>query len=75
MLLFQVANPDVNLTLILPELIVAIAGVIVMIVDAFSSPRQRLVTGTLSLLSMLAAATATIWLWVARPSRPLHLTA
>ena len=47
MLLFQVANPDVNLTLILPELIVAIAGVIVMIVDAFSRPRQRLVTGTL----------------------------
>lgn len=67
MLLFQVANPDVNLTLILPELIVAIAGVIVMIVDAFSSPRQRLVTGTLSLLSMLAAAAATVWLWVARP--------
>ncbi len=67
MLLFQVANPDVNLTLILPELIVAIAGVIVMIVDAFSSPRQRLVTGTLSLLAMLAAAAATIWLWVARP--------
>jgi NADH-quinone oxidoreductase subunit N len=67
MLLFQVANPDVNLTLILPELIVAIAGVIVMIVDAFSSPRQRLVTSTLSLLSMLAAAAATIWLWVARP--------
>ena len=67
MLLFQVANPDVNLTLILPELIVAIAGVIVMIVDAFSNPRQRLVTGTLSLLAMLAAAAATIWLWVARP--------
>lgn len=67
MLLFQVANPDVNLTLILPELIVALAGVIVMIVDAFSHPRQRLVTGTLSLLSMLAAAAATIWLWVARP--------
>ena len=38
-----------------------------MIVDAFSSPRQRLVTGTLSLLAMLAAAAATIWLWVARP--------
>src|SRR5918999_4597610 len=67
MLLFQVANPDVNLTLILPEMIVAIAGVIVMIVDAFSRPRQRLVTGTLSLLALLASAAATIWLWVARP--------
>jgi NADH-quinone oxidoreductase subunit N len=67
MLLFQVANPDVNLTLILPEIIVAIAGVIVMMVDAFSRPRQRLITGTLSLLALLAAAAATIWLWVARP--------
>jgi NADH-quinone oxidoreductase subunit N len=67
MLLFQVANPDVNLTLILPEMIVAIAAVIVMMVDAFSRPRQRLVTGTLSILSLLAAAAATIWLWVARP--------
>ena len=67
MLLFQVANPDVNLTLILPELIVAIAGVSVMIVDAFSRPRQRLATATLSLVALLAAAVATIWLWVARP--------
>ena len=67
MLLFQVANPDVNLTLILPEMIVALAAVIVMIVDAFSHPRQRLVTGALSLMALLAAAAATIWLWVARP--------
>jgi NADH-quinone oxidoreductase subunit N len=41
--------------------------VIVMIVDAFSHARQRFVTGTLSLLALLAAAAATIWLWVARP--------
>jgi NADH-quinone oxidoreductase subunit N len=67
MFLFQVANPDVNLTLILPELIVGLAAVVVMIVDAFSRPRQRLLTGTLSLLSLLAAAVASIWLWVARP--------
>ena len=67
MFLFQVANPDVNLTLILPELIVALAAVVVMIVDAFSHPRQRLVTGTLSLLALLAAGAASIWLWVARP--------
>lgn len=68
MLLFQVTNPDVNLTLILPELIVGIAGVIVMVVDAFSRPRQRLVTGTLSLASLLAAAVASVWLWMSQPS-------
>ena len=67
MLLFQVANPDVNLTLILPELIVAIAAVIVMIADAFSRPRQRLLTGTISLLALLGSAAASIWLWLARP--------
>lgn len=68
MLLFQVGNPDVNLTLILPELIVGIAGVVVMIVDAFSGPRQRHVTGTLALISLLAAAGASISLWTSPPA-------
>jgi NADH-quinone oxidoreductase subunit N len=68
MFLFQVANPDVNLTLILPELIVGIAGVVVMIVDAFSGPRQRHVTGTLALISLLAAAGAAISLWTSPPA-------
>lgn len=68
MLLFQVANPDVNLTLILPELIVGLAAVLVMLVDAFSNPRQKLVTGTLSLMALLAATFSSIWLWVASPA-------
>src|SRR6185436_16808630 len=68
MFLFQVANPDVNLTLILPELIVGVAGVLVMLIDAFSRPRQRLASGTVSIASLLAAGVASVWLWVKWPA-------
>jgi len=68
MFLFQVANPDVNLTLILPEVIVAVAGVIVMLVDAFTGRRRRDATAALSVVALLAAGAATIWLWIQSPS-------
>jgi NADH-quinone oxidoreductase subunit N len=67
MLLFQVTNPDVNLTLILPELIVSIAGVIVMLVDAFTRRGQRSITAALSILALLGAGVASIWLWIEWP--------
>ena len=60
----QAANPDINLTLIAPELIVGIAGVVVMMVDAFARRGQRWVTGTLSIAALIAAALSSIWLWV-----------
>ncbi len=63
MLLFQAATPDINLTLIAPELIVSIAGVIIMMVDAFAPRGERWLTGALSLISLAAAAVASIWLW------------
>src|SRR5437588_4358250 len=68
MFLFQVANPDVNLTLILPELIVSVAGVVVMLVDAFTHRRQRNTTGALSILALLGAGAASIWLWIKWPA-------
>jgi NADH-quinone oxidoreductase subunit N len=68
MFLFQVANPDVNLALIAPELIVAVAGVIVMLVDAFTQRRQRNVTATLSILALVAAGAASVWLWINWPA-------
>jgi NADH-quinone oxidoreductase subunit N len=64
---FQAANPDINLTLIAPELIVGIAGVVIMMVDAFSPRGQRWLTGVLSLVSLIAAGVASIWLAVAWP--------
>jgi len=68
MFLFQVANPDVNLPLIAPELIVGVAGVVVMMVDAFTHRRQRNVTATLSILALLGAGAATVWLWIKWPA-------
>ena len=68
MYLFQVANPDVNLTLLLPEIIVGIGGVVVMMVDAFTRRGQRSVTGILSILTLLGAAAASIWLWIKWPA-------
>src|ERR1043165_3197796 len=68
MLLFQAATPDVNLSRILPELIVAVAGVVVMLVDAFTHRRQRNATAALSILALLAAAGASVWLWIKWPA-------
>src|SRR2546421_1568323 len=67
MLLFQAGTPDINLTLIAPELIVGIAGVLVMMVDAFARRNQRWLTGTLSIIGLIAGLVATIWLWIAWP--------
>jgi NADH-quinone oxidoreductase subunit N len=62
LLALQAANPDVNLTLIAPELIVGIAGVVIMLVDAFGRRGQRWVTGALSITALVAAAVASVWL-------------
>jgi NADH-quinone oxidoreductase subunit N len=68
MFLFQVANPDVNLTLLSPELIVGVAGVIVMLVDAFTRRGQRSITGALTILALVASGGAAIWLWLKWPA-------
>jgi NADH-quinone oxidoreductase subunit N len=63
-------SPDVNLTLVLPEIIVSVAGVVVMLVDAFTrDTRQRWATGALSLAGLGAAAASCLWLWDAPVAR------
>jgi NADH-quinone oxidoreductase subunit N len=69
LLLFQAATPDINLTLIAPELIIGVAGVIVMMVDAFARRGQRWLTGSLSIISLLAAFVTSVWLWSAWPAQ------
>ncbi|MDX6445149.1 MAG: NADH-quinone oxidoreductase subunit [Blastocatellia bacterium] len=59
---FQATNPDINLTLIAPELIIGIAGVLAMMVDAFARRGQRWLTGGLSIAALLTAGAASIWL-------------
>src|SRR5437016_3389579 len=66
-LAFQAANPDLSFSLIAPEAIVSVAGVIVMMVDAFSRRGQRWVTGVLSIIALIAAGIASLWLWAAAP--------
>src|SRR5437764_11362794 len=67
LLAIQIQNvkPDINLLLILPELIICLAGVVVMMVDAFTRPRQRWVTGGLALAGLAAAAASCFWMWTA----------
>ena len=56
--------PDISFGIILPELILIVAGVVVMLLDAFSRrPSQRWVTGGVALGGLAAAAAATVWLW------------
>ena len=61
--LAQSMMPIINWSLIAPEVIVCIAAVVVMLVDAFARPTQRWITGTISLVGIVAAAVSTIWLW------------
>ncbi|HEY0407299.1 MAG TPA: NADH-quinone oxidoreductase subunit N [Pyrinomonadaceae bacterium] len=64
------SGPDVNFGIIMPELIVAVAGVLVMLADAFVRPAQRWVTGSLSLAGLLAAALASVWMWLSWGGAP-----
>lgn len=68
-LAFQAAAPDINLTLIAPELVVGIAGVIIMLVDAFTRKDQRWITGSLAILALGAGAVSSIWLWLSYPGQ------
>ncbi len=54
-LLQNLTNPNVNLQIVLPEMIVALTGIIVMLYDSFV-PKQRSVTGTISLLGLAISA-------------------
>src|SRR3954462_8973748 len=63
----QAPTPDINLTLIEPELIVSIAGVVIMLVDAFGRKAQRWVTGSLAIAALAGGAISSIWLWLAYP--------
>ncbi len=58
----QLADPNVNIPIILPELIVAVAGVVVMLYDCFF-PKNRNVTGTLSLIGLAVAAVFLGMMW------------
>lgn len=60
--LADLITPDANLPIILPEMIVAFAGVIVMLYDSFF-PKQRSVSGAISLIGLAAAGVVLGTMW------------
>jgi NADH-quinone oxidoreductase subunit N len=64
LLAFQIHSPDVNFGLILPEIIICVAAVVVMLLDAFARPSQRWLTGGLSLFGLAGASLASVLMWM-----------
>src|SRR6266850_7272259 len=62
-LALQLNPADISFSLILPEVIVSLVGVLIMLVDAFGRPTQRWVTGSLALVGLMAAAISSLSLW------------
>ena len=58
----NLVTPNVNLTAVLPEMVVAVAGIIAMLYDSFA-PRQRYVTGAISLIGLAISAFFLFSLW------------
>ncbi|QYO65248.1 NADH-quinone oxidoreductase subunit N [Leptolyngbya sp. 7M] len=65
----DLVNPNVNIPIILPELIIAVAGIIVMLYDSFF-PRQRYITGAVSLIAIAIAAILLVMMWSSNSDIP-----
>src|SRR5829696_2715036 len=59
----QSMMPIINWSLIAPEVIVCIAAVVVMLVDAFARPAQRWITGSIALGGLVVSALSVVYLW------------
>ena len=60
--LFQLIKPNADITAIMPETMLAITGVFVMLYDSFV-PKQRYVTGAISLLGIIFSAVLLGFMW------------
>lgn len=60
--LTDLVTPEVNLTIILPEIVLAVAGIVVMLYDSFF-PKQRAVTGVISLVALAVTGVILAMLW------------
>ena len=64
--LTELVTPDPNVSIILPELVVAIAGIVVMLYDSFF-PRDRVTSGIISLVGLAVSAFLLVSLWSSAP--------
>jgi NADH-quinone oxidoreductase subunit N len=62
-------NPNINISIVLPEMIIALAGIIVMLFDSFV-PRQRYITAAISLVGIIVSAILLVMLWSANSGVP-----
>jgi len=58
----DLTNPNAVVSIILPELVVAIAGIVVMLYDSFF-PKQRFVSGAVSLICLAISAILLAMMW------------
>ncbi len=61
-LLANLVNPNADVTAIMPEMMLAITGVIVMLYDSFV-PRQKYVTGVISLVGIIFSGVILTLMW------------
>ncbi|HEV7700922.1 MAG TPA: NADH-quinone oxidoreductase subunit N [Pyrinomonadaceae bacterium] len=61
-LLAELTAPSTNVSVILPELVVATAGVIIMLYDSFM-PRQKAVSGAIAIIGLVVAGVLLVGLW------------
>ncbi len=61
-LLANLTAPDINVEMVLPEMIIAVTGIVVMMFDSFKPNRQR-ITGMISIVGIILAALALFSLW------------
>ncbi|MDQ3712881.1 MAG: NADH-quinone oxidoreductase subunit N [Acidobacteriota bacterium] len=61
-LINELTNPNTNVSIILPEVIVAVAGIVVMLYDSFF-PKQRAITGAISLVGLALSAIVLFTMW------------
>jgi NADH-quinone oxidoreductase subunit N len=61
-LLAELANPNVVIPVVLPEMILAVTAIFIMVYDSFSPGKQK-VTGAISLIGLAASSVALYYLW------------
>ncbi|MCC6826509.1 MAG: NADH-quinone oxidoreductase subunit N [Acidobacteria bacterium] len=62
LMISELLTPDPNISIILPELIVAAAGIVVMLYDCFF-PKQRGVTGAISIIALFISGIFLAMMW------------
>jgi len=67
--LADLVNPNADISIILPEMIVALTGIIVMVYDSFF-PKQRAVTGIISLIGLSVSALLLAIMWTSDGNIP-----